>query len=438
VLGFSIPRGHHVHSILLTAFENVGETHLITAAIGVTAIAALVLSKRWAPAFPRALAVVFASSLAVWGLGLHEAGVAIVGNVPAGLPAPSLPAIDLAVAGELLPIALTISLVGFMESIAVAKHHARANRYAVDANSELVGLGLANLIGSVFRAYPVTGGFSRTAVNAQAGARTGVAAIVTAAVIALTLLFLTSLFYFLPKAVLAAIIMTAVFGLVDVKEVRHLWRVKRSDLAMLLVTFAATLGLGIEEGILVGVGASLGVLVFRTTRPHVAVLGRLPNTRSWRNVNRFPEAETVPGVLAVRLDAQLYFGNVNFLSETLERLEQRAAAPLRAVVIDASGINQVDASAESALREILDGYRRRGVELYLAGVIGPVRDVLSRSGLSDEIGSDHIYLEVDEAMQRAAALPARDAEDEAMTLRGPAVADTEEQDDRRRRAVRCS
>ena len=425
LLGFAIPRSHHVHSIVLAAFEHVAETHLITLGIGAAAIAALVLLKRWAPAFPRALLVVVASSLAVWGLGLQEAGVAIVGNVPAGLPAPSLPGIDLAVAGELFPIALAISLVGFMESIAVAKHYARENRYAVDANRELVGLGLANVLGSVFRAYPVTGGFSRTAVNAQSGARTGVAAIVTAIVIGLTLLFFTPLFYFLPKAVLAAIIMTAVFGLIDVKEARHLWRVKRTDLAMLVITFVATLGLGIEEGIVVGVGASLAVLVFRTTRPHVAVLGHLPHTRSWRNVKRFAEAETLPGVLAVRLDAQLYFGNINFLSETLERFEERATEPLRAVVIDASGINQIDASAETALREILDGYRRRGIALYLAGVKGPVRDVLARSGFSDELGAEHVCLEVDEAMQRAAAVPIvepRESPPTARTSVAPATA----------------
>ena len=409
LLGFALPRGHHVHTILLEAARHAGQTHPITLAIGVTSIAALIALKRAAPAFPRALAVVVASSLAVWGLGLHEAGVAIVGHVPAGLPSPALPRLDLAAAAELFPIALAISLVGFMESIAVAKHYARENRYAIAPNRELVGLGLGNLLGSFFGAYPVTGGFSRTAVNAQAGARTGVATLVTAAIVGLTLLFLTPLFYFLPTAVLAAIIMTAVLGLIDVREVRHLWRVKRADLAMLVVTFIATLVLGIEEGILVGVGTSIAVLVFRTTRPHVAVLGRLPGTRSWRNVRRFPEAETTPGILAVRLDSQLYFGNVDFLLETLDGLEERAVEPLRAVVIDASGINQIDASGESALRDVLDRYRRRGIELHLAGVKGPVRDVLARSGLRAEVGADHLWLDVDEAVAHVAVAAAGQA-----------------------------
>ncbi|MFW6050418.1 MAG: SulP family inorganic anion transporter [Myxococcota bacterium] len=405
LLGVDIPRSHHVHAILWRAVEQAGDIQPISLAIGVGSIALLVLLKKWRPAFPRALAVVVAASAVVFGLGLHEAGVAIVGDVPAGLPSFGVPRLELSVVGELVPIALTIALVGFMESIAVAKAYARRNKYEVDANRELVGLGLANVAGAFTQAYPVTGGFSRTAVNAQAGARTGMAGIVTAVVIALTLLFLTPLFHYLPKAVLAAIIMTAVFGLIDVREVRHLWRVKRADLAMLLVTFLATLSLGIEEGILVGVGTSLAVLVSRTTRPHVAVLGRLPGTEAWRNVKNFPEAEPVPGVLGLRLDAQFYFGNVNFLKETLESLEERADRPLRAVVIDASAINQIDASAETALREILRDYRARGIELYLANVKGPVRKVLERSGFFDELGRDRVTLRVHDAMTRAAALP---------------------------------
>ncbi|MFW5924724.1 MAG: SulP family inorganic anion transporter [Myxococcota bacterium] len=411
LLGVDIARSHHVHTILWQAAEQAKDIQPTTLAIGAGSIALLMLLKRWRPAFPRALAVVVLASLLVWGLGLHETGVAIVGTVPSGLPPLSVPTVDLAVMAELLPIALTIALVGFMESIAVAKNYARRLKYDVDANRELVGLGLANVAGAFTHAYPVTGGFSRTAVNAQAGARTGMAGILTAVVIALTLVFLTPLFYYLPKAVLAAIIMTAVFGLVDVREVKHLWHVKRTDLAMLIVTFVSTLTLGIEEGILVGVGTSLAVLVWRTTRPHVAVLGRLPGTEAWRNVKNFSEAEPVPGVLALRLDAQFYFGNVNFLKETLAQLEAKADRPLRAVVIDASAINQIDASAEGALREILEDYRSRGVELYLANVKGPVRVVLEGSGFYDELGRDHVTLRVEEAMQRAAAVPVRSGED---------------------------
>lgn len=405
LLGVRLPRSHLVHEILHQAATRIDEVHLITLGIGVASIAALLLAKRYRPMFPAGLAVVLLSSLAVWLLGLDARGVAIVGEVPAGLPAPRLPGIELAAVEALLPVAVTIALVGFMESISVAKSFARRNRYDIDASQELVGLGMANTVGALFGAYPVTGGFSRTAVNAQAGARTGMASLITAAVIALTLLFLTPLFYYLPSVVLAAIIMTAVVGLVDIAEVRHLWRVKRIDLVFWAVTFAATLALGIEEGILVGVSVSLLVFVARTTRPHVAVLGRLPGTDVYRNVARFPEAVTTPGVLVVRMDAQLYFGNIDFLKATLRKLEQASDAPLRAVVLDASGINQIDSSAASALEDLHASYQRRGVALYLAGVKGPVRDVIERAHLREAVGPERFTLRVHDAVERAARDP---------------------------------
>ncbi|TPV93261.1 MAG: solute carrier 26 family protein [Myxococcales bacterium FL481] len=398
LLGFSIARSHHVHAIAYAALSRANETHLLTLSVGAIAAVVLVLLKRYAPAVPGALAVVATSTTAAWILRLDTRGLAIVGEIPSGLPPLTVSVPSIGVARELLSFAVAIALVGFMESIAVAKRYAREHDYDVDANRELVALGLANVTGSFAGSYPVTGGLSRTAVNAQTGARTGLAGIFTAVVIGLTLLFLTPLFEYLPMAVLAAIIVTAVAGLVDLDEVRHLWRVKRTDLAMLTLTFFATLTLGIEEGIGVGVGASLLFLVFKSTRPHVAVLGRLPGSTDYRNVTRFPEAELVPGILALRLDAQIYFGNVNFLKETLDRFERTLAVPLRAVVLDASGMNQIDASGEAAFREVLEGYRSRDVPLVFANVKGPVRDVFERSGFSAAVGASGFYLNVHEAM----------------------------------------
>jgi sulfate permease, SulP family len=398
LLGIDIPRSQSVPAIAYAAWTKLAHTHGVTLAIGSFALAALVALKKYAPAFPRALFVVVVASIAVWRLDLQGSGVRIVGAVPEGLPVLSLPSFDLAALKALFPAALAIALVGFMESIAVAKRYARENRYEVDANRELVGLGLANLVGSLSQAYPVTGGFSRTAVNAQAGAKTGLASVITAAIVGLTLLFLTPLFYHLPQAVLAAIIIAAVVGLIDLAEVAHLWRVKRTDLAMLLLTFAATLALGIEEGIVIGVVASLAVLVLKTTRPHVAILGRVPGSEEYRNLKNFPEAETTDGILAIRLDAQVYFGNVNFLKETLDAAERTHAGPVRAVILDASGINQIDASGATAFHEILSGYRERGVALLLAVVKGPVREVLARAGFIEDLGPERIFLRVHDAV----------------------------------------
>jgi SulP family sulfate permease len=199
--------------------------------------------------------------------------------------------------------------------------------------------------------------------------------------------------------VLAAIIMTAVFGLIDLQEVRHLWKVKRGDLALLGITFVATLLLGIEEGILVGVGASLLWFIFRSTTPHYAVLGRLPGTETYRNIQRHPQAERLPGVLALRIDSQFYFGNVSFLKETLAEEEANLDEPLRAFVLDASSINQLDSSADTALRQVLEDYQDRGIPVYLAGTKGPVLDVMKRSGLWYELGSEHFTHDVHGAMQ---------------------------------------
>lgn len=395
VIGVDIARSHHLHEILLQAGQRISETHPGTLTIALTSVATLVLLKRLAPGFPRFLLVVAASTLAVWGLGLHEQGVAIVGDVPQGLPSPALPIFTLGHIGALLPTAVTIALVAFMESISVAKSFARKQRYPMDADQELKALGLANVFGSLFQAYPVTGGFSRTAVNAQAGATTGVATLITAGATVVTLLFLTPLLYFLPKATLAAIIMTAVFGLIDIKEARHLWRVSRPDLALMGITFAATLLIGIEQGIVLGVAASLVWFVWRTSKPHVAVLGRMPGTTVYRNVARYPDAEQTPGIVALRVDAPLFFANTAFLVETIREATRGEHEHL---VVDCKAMGSVDAQALSTLEEIVDELQHRGVAIWLAGVRGPVRDALRGAHLMDRIGEDHLVERVHEAI----------------------------------------
>lgn len=402
LLGIAIPRSHHVHVIASQAISQITQVQPVTVLIGAGAVGALVAMKKWAPRWPRALVVVAVSTALVWALRLDQRGVAIVGEVPAGLPGIAVPSLDVSSLRALLPTAIIISLVGFMESISVAKAFARRRRYEIDANRELVGLGLANLAAGLFRGYPVTGGFSRTAVNAQAGARSSLAGLVSAGIVILTLLLLTDLFFFLPKAVLAAVIITAVLGLVDLHEVRHLWRVDRADLTLLGLTFFGTLGLGIEAGIGIGVGASMLWFVVRTTRPHTAVLGRLPGTTAYRNVERYPEAQRVPGVLALRIDASFYYGNVGFLKETVsQRLHSDES--LHDLVIDASSINRLDSSADAALREIVADLDERGVGIYIAGLKGPVLRTMGRSGLADQLGPERMPLSVHDAITTAVA-----------------------------------
>ncbi len=405
LLGVDIPRSHHIHTIVLTAAQKVAEVHPYTILLGAVSIAALVILKKRAPKLPRALIVVGGTTIAVWAFGLADKGVAIVGDVPAGLPSPALPSFDGGTLTSLLPTAVIISLVGFMESVSVAKAFASKKRYEIQPNQELVGLGVANLGAAVFSGYPVTGGFSRTAVNAQAGARTPMAGIVTAVVVMGTLLFLTDLFYFLPKAVLASVIMTAVFGLIDVAEVKHLWKIDRADLALLLLTFGGTLTLGIEAGIGLGVAASLLWFVVQTTRPHAAVLGRLPGTSAYRNVERHPEAEQFPGVLILRIDASFYFGNVTFLKDLVRDALAKQAEPVHTVIVDASSINRLDSSANGAVGEMARSLKESGVRLLLAGVKGPVMDALDKAGIYRDVAGEQPHLSVHDAVEGTLSSP---------------------------------
>lgn len=395
LLGVNIPRSHHVHTIVLEALRRAGEVQLHTLILGVGSVVLLVVFKRWVPRFPRFLFVVGAGTLIVWGFGLDKAGVATVKGVPAGLPPLSLPSLE--GAGALMPTAIAIAMVGFMESVSVAKAFARKNGYEISADRELIALGAGNIAAGIFSGYPVTGGFSRTAVNAQAGARTGLSSLASAMVVGVTLLFLTPAFYYLPKAVLAAIIMTAVFGLIDVKEAKHLYRVSKPDLLVMGLTFAATLSLGIELGIGVGVAASLLGFLRRMSRPHLARLGRLPGTTLYRKIERNPQAEELQGVLAVRIDGPLFFANAAYLRAELRAQEKKVVGALRKLIIDASAISGLDASAMAVVQDVIDEYQQRGVEVWFAGVRGPIRDVMERAGLLERVGCARVVQRVHEA-----------------------------------------
>jgi sulfate permease, SulP family len=402
LVGVDLPNSNHIHAILAALVARLGAVDLLTLGVGVVAIVLLVAFKRWRPTFPGALAVVAVFTAAASFLGLEGAGLRVVGEVPGGLPLPAVPTLDLSAVAALLPVALAIALVGFMESIAVAKVYAARHRYPVDPNQELLALGAANVVGAFFRAFPVTGGFSRTAVNDQAGARTTVATLISAAIIGLTLLFLTGLFRTLPNAVLAAIVLTAVASLVQWREAVHLWQVDRKDFAIMMATFAATLGIGIEQGILVGVVVSLGALVYETSRPHAAVLGRLPGTDTFRNRLRHPEAEAPEGVTVYRLDAALCFANAEFLGDQVRGLVAAEPAP-RALVFDFHAVNGMDSTALHQLDALVLELRGRGVEVFFAGVKGPVMDRFRRAHLVSRIGADHFHYEVNQAVAAAQA-----------------------------------
>ncbi|TVQ10873.1 MAG: sulfate permease [Leptolyngbya sp. DLM2.Bin27] len=358
------------------------------------------LSQAWITPLSRGgpLVVVVATVLLVWRLNLSDRfGVAIVGAIPPGLPPLSVPTLDLALGQRLLPTALAISFVGFMESIAVAKSLASKRRQRIDANQELIGLGAANLGAAFTGGYPVTGGFSRSVVNFSAGANTGLASIVTASLIALVVLFFTPLFYYLPQAALAAVILVAVINLLDFKSLGQLWRVSRADAASLAITFMAVLTIGIEAGILVGFVASVAFYLWRTSRPHIAEVGRVGDSEHFRNVKRHP-VHTCAGVLAIRIDESLYFANTKYLEDYL--IQTVAEHPTAtALVLICSAINHIDGSALETLETLVEDLREAGVTVYLSEVKGPVMDQLEKAGFIHHLGGkDKVFLSTHQAM----------------------------------------
>ncbi|MEE9374234.1 MAG: solute carrier family 26 protein [Saprospiraceae bacterium] len=399
LLGVDIARSHYIHEIIIAAANQIGNINWTSFLIGLGGIGLIIGIKKVNKSIPGSLLAVLFGILVVWGFGLIDQNVKIVGSIPHGLPDFGLPTLDFATLKLLIPAALAISLVSFMESIAVAKAiQAKHKDYKIVPDQELIALGLANVGGAFIQSYPVTGGFSRTAVNDQSGAKTSIASIISALLIVLTLLFLTPLFYFLPNAILASIIMVAVFGLIDIKEANHLWSVNRSDFWMLFVTFIATLVLGIEQGIGIGVILSLSMIIYKTTRPHIAVLGKVPDTIFYRNIERFDQLEIRPDLLIVRFDAQLYFANINFLKDNLEELIVEKGTSIKAIIINAESINNIDSSAIVNLNDIVTSLRNAGIDIFFSGVKGPVRDAMDLGKLIDNIGEDNFHMCVQDAV----------------------------------------
>ncbi|WP_333843554.1 SulP family inorganic anion transporter [Pelomicrobium sp.] len=328
-------------------------------------------------------------------------GGEVVGAIPPGLPQLELPRVSLEQVGTLLSGALVIALVGFMEAISIAKAIATRTRQRLDANQELIGQGLANMAGSLFQSFPVSGSFSRTAVNYSAGARTGLSSLFTACMVVITLLFFTPLLYHLPQAVLAAIIMMAVAGLINFRAMIHAWRAHRHDGIAAFVTFAATLAFAphLDMGILLGAGLAVLLYLYRTMKPRVAVLGRHPDgTLQDAYLHGLPLSEHL---VAVRFDGQLYFANTPYFETAL--LDVAARFPkARQILVVADGINQMDASGEETVRHLNARLREGGVTLSFSGLKQQVLEVMERTGLIEEIGRENLFASEDDALEALA------------------------------------
>ena len=399
LFGVNINRNHQLQYLILDAIKQLKNINYPTFVIGISSILILVLIKRYFKKIPAALAVVVLGILAVKFFNLHQYGVKIVGTIPKGLPHFAIPKFNLEMAKELGPLALTLALIAFMEAVSVAKAiEVKHMNYKVKANKELIALGLGNIFGSLFQSYPSTGGFGRTAVNNQSGANTPFAAIISAVVVGLTLVFLTPLFYYLPKAVLGAIIMVAVFSLLDFKVPYQLWKYTKRDLIILNVTLLITATIGIKEGIITGVLFSLIMLIYKSTKPHVAILGNVPETYLYRNIKRFDNLIILKDVLIIRFDAQLHFANTSYFKDTIYAEAQKKGNKLKIIVIDGESLNNLDSSGVYALEEILKFFKEKKITLYFTGLKGPVRDTIYKSNIIKDIGQEHCFMSIQEAI----------------------------------------
>ncbi|MCT7985497.1 solute carrier family 26 protein [Laspinema sp. A4] len=414
LLGVKIPQTESFLQLVYYLATELGNTNGVTLILGLTALGILIFFnqkikdylKLWrvseaaiVPITKSApLLLVIVSSLLVWGLKLNEiAGVKVVGTIPQGLPPISLPVLNGTTLEQLFPAALAISFVGFMEAFAVGSFLGSKKRQKLDANQELIALGAANASAAFTGGYPVTGGLSRSVVNFAAGANTGLASIITATVIAITVMFLTPLFYFLPQTILAAIILIAVANLLDFGTLKRLWEYDKGDAIAWCAAFISVLVTSVETGILIGAAISLALHLWRTSKPHIAIVGRIGETEHFRNRERYP-VKTCSHILAIRIDESLYFANAKYLQAYVQNALVNHPE-VKHLVLICSAINVIDGSGLETLKSLIEDLKSIGIDFYLAEVKGPVLDKLKKIGFTEFIGSDRIFLTTDIAMK---------------------------------------
>ncbi len=400
IFGLDMPRTSYLYDTAVAFFRHLASFHWPTAALGIGTLAVLLLGKRYLPRAPVMLSWIVLVTLLVYLLRLDRTGMVVVGTIPSGLPPFSLPAFDTDLVLTLLPIALVLALLSFVETLSIGNSLAtRHGYYRIQPNRELIALGASKILGSFFSAIPTSASFARSAVIEESGGRSPLSGVVALFLLGAVLLFFTPLFYYLPLTMLAAIIIYSVGKLFDLEEMKRLWHLAPREFAVLFVTFVFTLFAGLQYGIAGGVLLSLAFVFLRAARPHLAELGRIPGTNAFRNLARFTEAEQDPALLILRFDAELYFGNAEFFSDRILAMVDARDERLRAVILDGHTINDLDTTGLHALEQLYQKLRSRDLCLYLTGMIGPVRDVLHRSGLMQRMGVESHFLSIQDAQR---------------------------------------
>ncbi|EGG24509.1 Sulfate transporter [Cavenderia fasciculata] len=451
ILGYSVDNTNFLPLLIGRYLAHITKTNWWAVFIGVLGIVMLVgikkINARFKIKIPGPLVVVILFTLLSFLIDFENRGhIPVVGHVPSGIPSPRFPTIQsdpgidvdtnwFGVTARILPGALVLVLVGFISSVSVSSKFAEKNNYTIDANQELIALGASDFVGSFFLAFPVGASLSRTAVNAQSGAVSQLAGIVCALIIVIAILLLTPVVYFLPKAILASIVVVAIVDLIEYKIAFQLWKVHRKDLVLYCVSLFSTITLGILQGILIGIVASLLLIIYRSAYPPFAVLGRLPGTEIYKNIKRVPQAETFKGIQIVRIDGSIYFANTQFIKKKLRGYEpfrkrgvdlddmdsssdqsddsdyddssivEMATVDIDgnptkgAIIIDCSSMNDIDSTGIRMLKELVMEFRAKQLVLYFASVKGYIRDLLKKGGVVEHYGADHFFWTINDAVE---------------------------------------
>lgn len=399
---------HHYETVWRVLVEASQHTHMPTLIMGLCALGMMFAMRKFMPKLPNVLIAVVVTTVAAYAMGFAEMGGKVVGDVPKGLPSVKVPTFSLDVILQLSSAAVTIALIAFMEAVAIAKAMAASTRQRLDTNQELVGQGLGNIAAGFFQSYPVSGSFSRSAVNFSAGALTGFSSIVTGLVVAITLLFLTPLLYHLPQATLAAIIVMAVINLVKIEPIKHAMKVQKHDGMVAIITFALTLIVAphLEKSIIVGVMLSLGLFLYRSMRPRFSELSVHPDgTLRDADVHDLERCETMS---VLRFDGSLYFANAGYFETKV--LANIAGKPkLKYVIIDAEGINQIDATGEEMLHVLSHRMKSAGVQLMFARAKKQIIDIFRATHFVEHLGEQHFFRTRTDAIHFARANIGEDA-----------------------------
>lgn len=417
IVGYDIAGSKNLHKLVKALLDNIDQFNYKTFVFGMTAVFTLVSLKTIGKRYPKfswvraagPLAVTAISIILVVALDLNEKGIPIVGAIPKGLPSLTVNQWSpIEGGGNLLIVVVSIVIVGFMESIAIAKQLASKHKYEIDSSQELIGLGMSNFLGGMFGSYPVTGSFSRSAVNNESGAKSGVSGMVTATLVAFVLLLLTVVFEKLPLCILAAVVIAGVIGLIDYPEAIYLYKVHKFDFMVWLTACLGTMFLGVEVGLAIAVGVSLLIVIYESAYPHTSVLGRLPGTAHYRNVKQYQDAEVYDGIVIMRIDAPLYFANAQNMRDKIRKYrlqaEDRAARdgthPVQYLVLELGPVSHVDTSALHILEDMHVNYSNRNQQLVFCNPSLNVMGNLVSSGLADKVGREFIFPSVHDAVQQ--------------------------------------